>query len=127
MAAISRGAIRVHGHHRTHHRHVIPHILGEQGTDGAVNHTGGEDSLIGRTAFPLQKGTGDFSHGVQFFLKIHGKREKVHTLPGFGGRGYRHVYHGIPVAHETGTIGQLGDFSGLDFQRAAAKSVSKTL
>ena len=48
-----RLAIVVYAHHRADNRYIVAHILGEQRTDGAVNHTGGQNCLIARAAFPL--------------------------------------------------------------------------
>ena len=46
-------AVLIHGHDVQNECDVVPQVFREQGTDGAVNHTGGEDRLLGGLALAL--------------------------------------------------------------------------
>ena len=48
-----RGVVLVHRHNRADNGHVVAHVLGEQGTDGPVNHPAGEGGLFAGAALPL--------------------------------------------------------------------------
>ena len=122
-----RRAVRIHRHDGAHHGYIVSHILGEQGADRPVDDPGGQNGLIAGTALPFQEGAGNFAHGVQLFLKVHGQREKVDAVPGLGGSGHRHVHHGVAVADKAGAVGQLGDFSRLDFKGAPREIGFKNL
>ena len=116
-----RGAILVYGHDGADDGHVVAHILGEQGPDGPVNDAANQDGFLAGAAFPLQEGAGDFAHGIEFFLIVHGKGEEVDAVPGlFRGRD-GHVYHGVAVAHQAGAVGKLGHFAGFYNQRPSGK------
>ena len=116
-----RGIVLVHGHDGAHDGNVVAHILGEQGPDGPVDHAAGKGGFLRRTALPLQEGTGDLAHRIKFFLKVHGKGEKVDTVPRLSGCGDRYMDHSVPIAHQALPVGQLSHFPGLYHQRTASQ------
>ena len=116
-----RCAVGIHRHHGADHRHVVAHILGEEGADGAVDDPGGQDRLFAGPALPALEGAGDLAHGIELFLKIHGEGEEIHSFPGLGGHGDGAQHHRFTVAHQAGAACQLGDFAGFHLQGAAGQ------
>ena len=108
-------AVGVNGHHRCHHADIVAHVLGEQRANGAVNHARGKRSLFARSAFTALERTGDSAHGIEFFLKIHGKREEIHALTRFGGHCGGAKHFGLAVADKTGAARKLRHFADFHF------------
>ena len=78
-----RRAVVIHCHYGADDGNVVAHVLGEQRTDGTVNHAGGKDGLVARASLALNIGAGNPAHGVELLFKIHGKRKEIHALAGF--------------------------------------------
>ena len=107
-----RLAVRVNGQNRHHHCDVVAHILGEEGADRPVHHTGGENGLIRGTALPFQEGAGDFAHRVELFLKVHRKGQEINAIPGLFGGGGVHQHGGFAVPHQDRASGQAAHLAG---------------
>ena len=59
---------------------LVAEGLREERTDGAVDLTGGQDLLLGGTAFALDKAAGDASTGVGKLSVFNGQREEVNAF-----------------------------------------------
>ena len=116
-----RRMIRIHSQNRHYHGDVVAHILGEQGADRPVHHTGGEDSLFTGLALPLHKAAGDLAYRIQPLFIIHGKGEKVDTLPGLCACCNIRHHNAAAVANPAGAIRQLTGLSGFHGQFPARK------
>ena len=114
-------AVGVNGKDGHHNGNVVAHILGEQRTDGAVYHTAGKNSLIAGAALTLEEGAGDLAHGVQLFLKVHRKRQKIDAVTGLGGSGRIDQHGGFAVAYQHGAAGLTAHFTGLKAHLASGK------
>ena len=92
----------------------------EQRADRAVDQAGGENLLLGRTAFALEEATGDLAGGETFFLVVDREREKINSsLRLFGGdRGAEH--DGFAIGHEHGPVRLAGDMAGFQGELAPA-------
>ncbi len=111
----------VHAHDRGHDGNVVAEVGGEQGTDGTVDDTAGQDALLARTALTAVERAGDAAHGVQLLLKVHAQGEEVDAVPGPGGGGGAHQHAGVAVAHHDGGVGQLRQLAYLQGQRTAGQ------
>ena len=116
-----RRAIRIHAHYGSHNAYIVAHILGEQGTNGAVNAAGGEDGLLGRTSLTALERTGDPTHGIHLLFIIHAQGEEIHALAGFGAHGHVTQHIGVAVAGHNGRTGQTAHFAGLQGQLSAGQ------
>ena len=61
---------------------VVAKVIREQGTHGAVDHTGGENRLKAGSRLAALKAAGDATNGVKLFFKIDCEREKVDSVAG---------------------------------------------
>ena len=116
-----RRVILIHRQDGHHDRNVVAHILGEERTDGAVHQTGGQDSLLGGTAFAFQESAGDLAHSVHFLFKIHRQREEVDALAGRFGSGDVDHHRGVAEANQAGAVGQACHLAGLEADGLAGK------
>ena len=116
-----RGAVVIHGHDRAHHGHVVAEVVGEQGTDGAIDDAGGQDALFTGTALAAVEAAGNAAHRVHLLLKVHAQGEEVDAVPGTGGRGDAAQHAGVAIAHHDGGVGQLGQLAHLQRQRTAGQ------
>ena len=116
-----RLAVIVHAQDGADHGHVIAEVAGEQGTDGAVDAAGSQDSIQAGTAFSAHEGAGDAPHSVQLFLKIHGQREEVDAVSGTGGGGSGAEHGSLAVADDHSGVGQLTDLAHLQLQGATSQ------
>ena len=112
-------AVMIHSHDGGHNGHIVAEVIGEQGTDGAVDDAGGQDALFTGAALTAIEAAGDAAHGVHLLLKIHAQGEEVDTVPGTGGGGGAHQHAGVTVAHHNGGVGQLRQLADLQSQGAA--------
>ncbi len=99
--------VGIYGEDGHNNGHVISHILGEKGSDRAVNHTGGEYRLITGLALTLGERAGDAAYGVHLLLIVNRQREEVYALPGLYACG--NVCHngGVAVSYPAGAVGEL--------------------
>ena len=98
---------------------VVAQVLREQRTHRAVDLTGGQDRLLGRTALAAHEGAGDAAYGIHALLKVNGEREKVDAVARLCGCGSGNEDCGLAVADEAGAVCQLRHLAGLDGQLAA--------
>ena len=114
-------AVKIDAHHGGGDRHVVPHSLGEEGTQGTVDQAAGQYGLFAGTAFAPVPGTGDVAYGIQLFLIVHAQREEVDA--GTDGLAYGGVdqHGGVAVAHEGAAGGLFGVFAELQSERASAQ------
>ena len=113
------GAVVVHAHDGTHDGHVVAEIGGEQGTDGPVDDTAGEDALLAGAALTAVEAAGDAAHGVQLLLEVHAQGEEVDAVTGTGGGGDAAQHAGLAIGDHDGGVGQLGQLPDLQRQRTA--------
>ena len=116
-----RRVVGVHRHGDCHHLHVVAHTLGKQGTQRTVDQAAGEDRLLRRPAFALDEATGDLTHGIQLFFKIHAQREKVDAIARLIRRGSGHEQHRIAIADEGRAIRLLGILAEFQHELAPAQ------
>ena len=98
---------------------VVAQVFREQRTHRAVDLTGGQDRLLGRTALAAHEGAGDAAYGVHALLEVNGEREKVDAVARLCGCGSGNEDCGLAVANEAGAVCQLRHLAGLDGQLAA--------
>ena len=98
---------------------VVAQVLREQRTHRAVDLTGGQDRLLGRTALAAHEGAGDAAYGVHALLEVNGEREEVDAVARLCGCGSGNEDCGLAVADEAGAVCQLRHLAGLDGQLAA--------
>ena len=116
-----RAAVLVHAHDGHDNRHVVAHVLGEQGPDGTVHHTAGQDGLFAGAALTAHKAAGDAAHSVQLLLKVHAQREEVDAVAGLLAHGHVAQHNGLAVAHQAAAVGQTAHLAGLNHQRTAGQ------
>ena len=118
-------AIGVNAHHGADQSHIVAHILGEQGADGTVDHTRGQNGLLAGAGLTALEGAGNLTHGVHLLLIVHGHGEEIHALTGLCGSGDGAQHDGLAIAHQAGTAGQLSHLAGLDDQGTACQGSLK--
>ena len=101
--------------------HVVAHALGEERAQRAVDQTGGQDGLLGRTALALDEAAGDLAHGIELFLKVHAQGEEVDARAGRLGDGGADQHDRVAVADQDGTGRLLGVAPKLKGQLAPRK------
>ena len=109
----------VHAHDGTHDGHVVAEIGGEQGTDGPVDDTAGEDALLTGAALTAVEAAGDAAHRVQLLFEVHAQGEEVDAVTGTGGGGDAAQHAGLAIGDHDGGVGQLGQLPDLQRQRTA--------
>ena len=115
------GAVVIVGKHGRHDADVVAHSLGEERAQRAVDQAGGQNGLLGGTAFALDEAAGDLTHGVLLFLEIHAQREEVDAGAGRIGDGGADQHDGVAVADQNGSGSLLGIAAELEGQLAARK------
>ena len=114
-----RGAIPVHAHDGSHDGHVVAEVAGEEGTDGAVDDTAGQDALLAGTALAAHEAAGDAAHSVHLLLKVNAEGEEVDAVTGTGRGGGGDENGGLTVGHQHGGVGQLGHLAHLQGEGTA--------
>lgn len=108
------------GQHRGDNLHFVTEAFGEERADGPVDQARNQRFVLGRTAFTLEKATGDLARSVGFFLIVDGQGKEI--LPGLDGTrahgGTQH--HGFAIGNQHRAIGLTGDLAGFENQRATA-------
>ena len=119
------GNVRFHfGVERQHgadNLNLVIEKFGKQGADGAVDEPAGEDFLFRGAPFAAEERAGDFSGGVEFFLKVHRQGEKRgvrHRIPAGGDVGH---HNGVFHVDEDGGVGLTSDFAGFQGHLASAE------
>ncbi|MPM37507.1 hypothetical protein SDC9_84125 [bioreactor metagenome] len=106
---------------------IVAHILREEGAHGPVDDAGGQNGFLRGTAFALHERAGYFSGGIELFLKINRKREKIDSIP----RLLRHCgcaeHRRVAVPHKTGTVCKSRHLADFDLQRPTGKRGLKDL
>ena len=113
--------VGVNAHNGADDGNVVAHALVEQRTDRTVDHTAGEDRVLGRSALSFEVGAGDPANGIHFFFVVNRERKEVYALSGLCGSRDRAVYAGLAVGHHAGAVGKLCHFAGFDLERSAGK------
>ena len=93
---------------------VVAQILGEEGTDGTVDDTGGQNGLLRGLALSLQVTAGDLTGSVHSLLEIDGEGQEVDAVAGLLRSGSAAKNSGVAVANQAGAVGKAGDLTGLD-------------
>ena len=114
-------AVGIDAHDSHNDGHIVAHVLGEQGTDGTVDHTAGQDSLLTGAALTAHKAAGDAADGVQLLFKINAQGEEINAFTGLFGHGDVAQHGGLAIADQTAAVGQGAHLAGLDNQLAAAQ------
>ena len=114
------GIVGVNGHCRHNYRAVVSHIFREKGTHGTVDYTAVKDCSVGGTAFSSGEGTGDFTDGIKFFVKIDGKREIVDSFAGGLACGNVTKNSGLAVSYKNGSVCKAAHFAGFKADFASA-------
>ena len=94
-------------------------IVGEKGTEHAVDQTRSEDFIIAGAAFALEETTGETTVGREFFFVLDCQRHEVNTFASFLGRNDRGKQHGVAHAEFYRSISLLCKFPGLEGNLAA--------
>jgi hypothetical protein len=87
--------VRIHGHDRGHHLHLVLKALGEEGTNRAVDEPAGERLLLRGAPFTLEKAAGDTAGRVGALLVVDGEREEIPAGSHFLLANRSHQHHGI--------------------------------
>ncbi len=94
------------------HLGLVAPAVDEQRADRAVDQTGNQRFLLGRTALTLEIAAGNAARGVGLFLVVDSERQEVDALArrlrGNDGR----EHHGLAIGRHHGTIGLAGDLAG---------------
>ena len=114
-------AVLVHAHNGHHHRDVVPHVLGEQRTDGTVHNTARQHGLFAGTALAAHEAAGDAAHGIQLFFKVHRKGEEIDAVAGLVTHGDVAQHGGLAVAHQAAAVGKAAHLARLHNERAACQ------
>ena len=89
-------------------------IVREEGTQGAVHQAGNQNLIIRGLAFTFHETARETSGGVEFFFVVHLQGEEIRSFRHFFGAGDRGEQHGAAHTDNSGTVGLLGQFSGLN-------------
>ena len=100
--------VRFHRHCRGNYRHVVQKSLGEQRTDGSVDKTRSQNSLVACSAFTFFESAWNFTHGIHFFFKINAQREKVYSVTGLFCQSYVGHNNGVAALYHAGTVCLFG-------------------
>ena len=95
-----------------HHVNFIKEAFGEQGANRAINQAAGQRFKFARTAFALEKATGDFSSGVAFLKVINSQREKILSGFAFGLADHGRQNDGSIHIEQHCSGGLASDFAG---------------
>ena len=83
------------------HLDFVSHTIVKKRTNGTIHNTTGENGLIARSSFPLDKTRPfDFSRCIEFFFKTHHER-KIINIPITWCAHDRRKNNGISVPHRT--------------------------
>ena len=96
------------------HKYGKVEIVREEGTQGAVHQAGDQDLVVRGLAFAFHKTARETSGGVEFFFVIHLQGEEIRSFRHFFGAGDRREQHRAAHPDNSGTVGLLGQFSGLN-------------
>ena len=88
-------------------------IVGEKGSEHAVNETCSEDFVVRSTTFALEETSGETTERGEFFFVLNLKGHEVHALAGFLSRHDCCKQHGASHAQFYRSIGLLGEFTCL--------------
>ena len=117
----------VNAHDRKTQDYIVAQILGKEGTDGTVDHTGSQNCLLRGLTLSAQIAAGNSAHGIELLVEIHRQGQEVDAVTGLrggcgGGQDGR-----FSIADEAGAIGQACHFSGFHTQGSAGKGGLKHL
>ena len=101
------------------HLHLGVEVVGEKGTQGAVDQTGDEDLMLRGACLALEETAGEATHGGVFFLVVNGERHEVDVLAHLALGAYGGQKHRVVHADNGSAVGLFGQLAGLDFDHAA--------
>ncbi len=115
--------ILVTGDEVNHDLHLGMEVVGEEGTQGAVDQAGDENLVLGGTGLALEETTGETAHGGVFLLVVDGEGHEVdvfaHLFLGADGG----EEHGVVHADNGRAVGLFGQLAGFDGDHAAVAEV----
>ena len=114
-------AVVIDAHDRRHDGNVVAEVIGEEGTDGAVDDAARQDTLFAGTTLAAVEGAGDTADRVKLLLKVNGEGEEVDAVAGTGGSGGADEHAGVAVADHDGGVGELGELADLEREGTARK------
>ena len=114
-----RIAVRIHRHYHVVQGHIVPVILREKRTHGAVNDTGGKNRVLGSLALALVEASWNFTHRVHLLLVLYRERKEIHALSGLPGCGRRTKQCCIAIMHKGGSICLFCHTADLHLQRSS--------
>ena len=91
---------------------VVEVTLGEERTQRTVGHAGGEDFLLGGTAFALEVTAGEFADCSGLFLVFDGEREEILAFLDGGSRDGCDDHDRVAGADSYGAVGEFREFAG---------------
>ena len=89
-------------------------VVGEERTENTVHKTRGQDLIVVRTAFTLQKTARIPADRSVFLFVFYCEGHEVYSLAGLSRRTYGGQQHRVAHAHLYRSISLLGKFAGLD-------------
>ena len=110
-------AVLVNTHNGHNNRNIVAHIFREEGANGAVDHTRGQNRFFTGAAFAAHKAAGDAANCVQFFFKIYRKGEEINTVAGFFAHGNVAKHCSLAVAHHAAAVGKAAHFARFNNKR----------
>ena len=104
---------RIQRQHLHDHLDFVVEAIGKQWSDRPIDQARGQDLLLRRPAFALEKATGDTAGGVELLDVIDGEREEILSRTGLLGGDDGREHHGLVDADDDCTVCLPGDLAGL--------------
>ncbi len=98
-------------------------IVGEKGTEGAVDQAGNKDFVLGRTCLTFEKTARKATHSGILLLIIYGKGHEIDVLTYLLFGAYGGKKHGVVHSYYGSAVGLFGKFAGFDFDGAAVAKI----
>ena len=108
-----RPALGIDTHDHALERDVVSHILGEQGTHGAVDDTACENRVLGSLSLSFVEAARHLADGVILLGILNGQREEIHAVPGLCGLRRSAQNRCVAVVHENAAVRLPADSSDI--------------
>ena len=120
-------AVVVNGPNGQRKSYVVTQILGEQGTDGAVDDARGQDSLLRGLTLSLEITAGDLTGSVHSFFKVNRQGQEIDAVAGLCGCGSAAQNDGVAVTDHNGTVCKTCNLTRFEYQGTACQRVAEYL
>jgi len=103
------------------HMDGIAKSVWEKGTNGPIDHAGGQSGAGGGFCFTLEESAGNFARGIHFFNVIDGEGKEVLIFCGFLTHSGCYQNGAVAVFDENAAVGLFGHPARLHIEFAAAE------